>query len=491
LVSIANFYPGPIPDLAQIAGYTLAPEPGELGEDEDRIAYLASVVGLGEQLVRGLCRLVRDYDLGNMALTLGGQALAHYRHRHLTSDILCGPEPRLRPLEKAAYYGSRQQVYFRGRIDPSDLAWLAPAGPALRGQPRVFADAIYRLDVNQCYPFVMRSHRYPIKPYRCVRSPSVSDVRAYLVHYVGIAAVRIFSPVEPYPVRLKGRTCWRVGSVHTVLAGVELERAVASGHVIGIDEAQFYYADHIFASWADEVMAWRAQATASGDRLSLALLKRISNSLHGKFGQHGRIWQDVPGMDSDGRWGQYTGRLKVNGPIRDLRGIVGRLQVLGLEDTAVGACPAIAACVTAAAREHMRTLRRIAGEQETYYEDADSLHVSARGYAALVGAGALDTTVPGRLKIEAECDSAEYLGPKHYRFGTEWMLAGRAANGVALPDGTYSQEETQRMDTLLAVGMPTEPISSVRPIGDIDSQSDCGYDDSGWVVYRQGGQTHA
>lgn len=485
-VGSENFAPLALAKLGAMIGLGKLPMPGESGSDEDWFAYCRRDVDILAQVVDRLCGLMRTHDLGNMQWTGGGQAMSHYRHRHLSVDIFAGPDEVIRPMERRAYYGARQTVYFRGTVQASGTEVFVPVRSGTQGQAAHHTENVYRLDCNQCYPFVMREHRYPSRVFRRFGEIPVEQLRDVMVHYEAVAEVRLFAEVEPYPVRQRGMTTWRMGSVCTTLCGPELRRAIDSGHVVHVYGAQTYVSHPLFKTWAEEVMQWRAESTDAGDAFASSLLKRIANSLHGKFGQSGRRWESAPHVKPPVDWGLFSHRKEGCREILQCRAIAGTAQVLKTEDEAQGSCPVIAAFVTAYAREHLRAARMAAGPRHTLYEDADSLHVDERGYRSLDLAGWIHPTRPGAFKVEAVAQVAEYRSIKNYTIGDLAVICGRSDKGEIDAKGLWHQTEWIRLDSLLAGGMPDSPITVEREVGPITPDDRECYGADGWIVYRRG-----
>jgi hypothetical protein len=487
LIDCQNYAPRPLADLAQILGMPPIYEPGDAADDFDRLDHVRRCLDVVHRVAGRVCSFVRDHDLGNMQVTLGGQAMSHYRHRHLDTEITVGPEPTIRPLERDGYYGAKTQVYFRGHVRDAKFADLPLFGGATYSGRASCMGPVTRIDCNQCYPHVMRWHDYPRKLYRRLTAPTIRDLTAMLIHNVAVASVRLFSPHEPYPQKIDGKVSWKVGRVHTVLCGPELARALASGHVDSIDYAQVYLAGPLFRTWGEEVEAWRARAVERGDAFDLLLLKRMANSLHGKFAQRGIGWQTIPGEVSAQPWGEYTHRIAGDPRVFHRRGIAGSTQQMEHEDESAMSCPIISACVTSHARELVRACRLAAGLQQVVYEDADSLHVLPDGLERLHATGWIHPRRPGGFKVESIVESAEYRGPKHYRWGDVEVIPGHAFAGRYDARGGWSQSEWVGLDSLLSRAMPDAPIQIEREMGLVSPEGNESYTDSGWIVYRQGG----
>lgn len=484
-IDVQNYAPAPLTEIADKAGWVLPGEPGDAADDFDRLLYARRCVQVIDSAVGKVCDFVRTNDLGNMQITLGGQALSHYRHRHMDTQIAVGPDEDIRPLERAGYYGARAQVYFRGCVDSPYLEAFPLFGKGNRSVPRLFAEEVTRVDVNQCYPFVMTHNDYPRRLYRHLIGPTVPELLDVLKHAVGVAVVSIASAEQPWPWRNEGKVVWRTGKFETTLCGAELVRALVEGVVTRVGMAQTYLSGPIFRSWGLEVMEMRERATASGDEFTLSLCKRMVNSLHGKFGQRGVGWETVPGVVPADPWGEFHVRSDDGKTLTRWRAVAGLAQRYGTETETASSCPIIAACVTAAAREHVRSIRLAAGPMQCVYEDADSLHILPDGMRRLEAAGWLHPTFPGKCKIEATAISSEYRGPKHYRWGDDEMIPGHAFAGSYDTRGVWHQSEWVGLDSLLSVSWPDAPIQVERESGPINPDSHDRYSNHGWLIYRR------
>ena len=134
----------------------------------------------------------------------------------------------------------------------------------------------------------------------------------------------------------------------------------------------------------------------------------------------------------------------------------------------------------------MRGVRLAAGPQQVVYEDADSLHVLPDGMERLTALGWIHPTQAGKFKVESTVDSAEYRGPKHYRWGDTEIVPGHSLTGTYDVRGRWHQEEWVGLDQLLSTGCPQSPISVEREMTSAVSADGDRYTDYGWIIYRQG-----
>ena len=485
LIDIRNWILLDLIDSADQVGIPCPALPGEAGDLADWTAYVIAGREIVAALANRVCRLVKANDMGNLQITIASQSMSLYRHRYLPDGLVVGPDPETRPLEGEAYYGARQEVYYRGHVVlPGESAFMPRTNPKT-DLPILERGPVYRLDCNSCYPFVMQGNRFPIRLRRHYSNPPVCVLREKLNSQIGVAWVRMYSPSEPWPIHVAGKTTWATGRLETFLCGPELVRAIDSGYVDVIHQAQTYVSGQIFTAWATDVLALRHTLAAQGDELGSRLIKRLAAALHGKFGQKSRRWEVIPGRYFIGRWGSRTIFDNETSTYQQYRGIAGVTQRLSGDEYAEGAAPIIAAVVTAYAREHMRTARLAAGYRQIVYEDADSLHVLSAGYQALLDEGWIDPTLPGKFKVEMTTDRATYYGLKNYLMGETRVMAGRARAGTLDAHGVWSQTEFARLDSLLMSGMPACPLASNRIVGDAVSKPDHEFSPEGWVDFSR------
>ena len=112
----------------------------------------------------------------------------------------------------------------------------------------------------------------------------------------------------------------------------------------------------------------------------------------------------------------------------------------------------ISAFVTSAARERLRTLIAIAGEDETLYCDTDSLFVTETGSKRLIKADEIDPTKLGKLKLESKTQKCSFYGPKDYVFNGEPVRKGIRKNAIAISEKTFEQDSFEGLKSVLNRG---------------------------------------
>ncbi len=245
-------------------------------------------------------------------------------------------------------------------------------------------------------------------------------------------------------------TRWVTGRFVTALAGDELRYALEAELVEHV-EALCYYAGHpLFRTYQCEWWDRRQAAYEAGNVAMAGYYKLLMNGLYGKFGQLTGRWLDRPNMAAPVPWGPFFVTDPTDGRLREYRAIGGNVQeAMELEDHSESQ-PVIAACITAALRQRMVELRRIAGSRSVLYSDTDSIHVTAAGYHRLADAGQIGGAAMGTLRCVEVIDTAEYRGPRNYTANGRNVVAGLKASAEAIAPDVFLQSEWQRLDSILA-----------------------------------------
>lgn len=120
--------------------------------------------------------------------------------------------------------------------------------------------------------------------------------------------------------------------------------------------------------------------------------------------------------------------------------------------------PAIAAHVTAYARQYLWRLMETAGVGNYYYCDTDSLFVNRAGYANLTAY--LDNDRLGGLKVEKQVQELRIFGLKDYVADDKITLKGIRRNAVQITATRYRQEQWPSLQGLL-VAADTQSYTTI------------------------------
>ncbi|GAH68024.1 unnamed protein product, partial [marine sediment metagenome] len=217
--------------------------------------------------------LIDAEDLGSVAVTLSAQSMTAYRHRWMDHEIYLHSNLDALALERAAYYGGRSECWHIGHL------------PAQRYS---------LLDVNAMYPSVMASEVYPCRLAWHTRSATVQDLVRSLAKWAVVARVRVRVTQPVVPVREQYHTVFPVGTFWTYLTGPDLELVLRFGEILDVDEVCMYDTAPLFERFVHDLYALRVKYQAQGRPLLVKMIKRMTNSQYGKWGQKREVWKSRP-----------------------------------------------------------------------------------------------------------------------------------------------------------------------------------------------------
>lgn len=420
----------------------------------DLAAYCRRDAEVVVRAVAAWIEFCENNDAGPFRFTAPGQAMAAWR-ANFAPDAETEPHravyapdnPAVQKLERDSYHGGLCDVWRRGAYRHADL------DASHRTDGRGFA----KLDVNAMHPSQMAIQKYPraLLTYasagalhHLTPAERVAKLRATLAEGHGVTArVLIDTDLVPAPdvrflatapVKHEGRLVYPVGQFESVLTTREAQECLTIGTVADVFEFAVYDMADLFSGYVRRFNRLKEKATLDGDDVTRALAKAFLTNLYGKFGQLDSVEMRMDDRKRD----QLAGELAEHGravevysredaPDITVRRFMGHLSVTeGRQKEGFSAFCAIAAHIVADSRYLLRRLRAVAGYDETYYGDTDSVIVTEAGYRNLLDAGLVDEAALGRLKFEGFASEVELLAPKHYSFGTVHRRKGVSARAV-------------------------------------------------------------
>lgn len=415
LLDTLNWWRVPLSELGESVGVAKLPMPAP---DASREAWDIYCKGDVEILCRALIRwldMLVSEDLGGFASTLAGQAMRTWRHRFMRHPVLIDIHEGALALAREAYLGGRNECFRQGVIE----------------------GRVHCIDINSMYPAVMRGRLYPTRLVGLDTARPQATLAKYRASHgtVGKALLRCQEPI--YPRIIAGRLCFPVGTFRAALAGPELLYAFDHGHILKLESVAVYEQADIFSEFIDYFYHKRLEAKAAGDALTTYYLKILMNSLYGKFGQRGRVWEnsgEAPD-DSARAWVEYD---VATGKVYKHRQLCGLSQVKSEAGESSDSMPAIAATVTSYARLELYRLILMAGWDNCYYCDTDSLFVNDAGLANLTSM--LDSDRLGAAKHEWTSYAVHIRGLKDYTVGDKVKVKGVRRNATWMTDAELVQD---------------------------------------------------
>ena len=417
-----NIWPLPLSKIADELGHerTMALDFAD-NETELMNHCIRDTVVLADLIIAWRETIIR-YQLGKFAPTIGAQAMASFRRiMEPRTVVVHNNEPALK-LERRAMFGGRCEAYTIGHLGK-----------------------VTQLDIRSCYPYLMGIADYPIRLIKHIPNGQIADLITGMIDYSVIADVKLETDKPAFPARDNlGNVCYPVGRYWTTLTTVELEYAMGLGAIVDVGEIAYYASGKIFTKWANRVLELRQQARGDDNAAMELSVKILANSLHGKFGQRGRMWKNVPDhiapadaviwIDEDDETGKHT----------TYRRRVDLIQKLVISGETRDSCPSIAAHVTATARRYLWAIMEQAGLEHVHYIDTDGLIVDDIGHDNLRSEKG---NAPGRLHEQASGYCIVY-GVKEYQISGRMVQAGLPGNAKEIDPGvwTYERFEPWRMD---------------------------------------------
>ena len=427
LVDTYNYYPMALKVIGEMVGLAKLEFPDQGDNPETWDIYCKRDVEVMVAAMKLWWERCIEWGLGNFAVTLASQCYNAYRHRFMPVPIFIDTNEAATGIARQSYIGGRTEAFQLG----------------------VIPGTVYCLDINSMYPYVMKNKAVPYKLATTRTKMEIHELAHLLDTYAVVADVNLEVNEPAIPIRHEGRTTWPVGTFKASLTSPELSYALERGMITSIDYAAVYHQDVIFSEYVDFFYNQRLKAKEDGDTATQGICKLFLNSLYGKFGQTGQRWGMVGPAESNAVshyeiWDTDKAELT---KYRQFAGVTEELEKLSESSESF---PAIASHITAHARMYLYYLMRIAGLENLYYCDTDSLMVNKEGLDNL--ASHMDTKELGMLKLEWQSDNVHIKGLKDYSIDGYAKIKGIRKDAQIISDNVYSQEQFRGIEGMIRAG---------------------------------------
>ena len=427
LLDTFNWFHTSLAELGESMGLAKLAMPDQAAEQSAWDKYCRRDVEVLQYTMMRYFEFIKVNDLGNFQMTAASQAFAAYRHRFMGHQVLIDASEPALELARQAFYGGRTEAFFVGEKTGD----------------------FYLVDVNSMYPFVMAINDVPAKLQGFYAHISMAELPGVLNRFQVIADVDLDTTEPAFPLRTRGPLIFPVGQFRTQLATPELMYALDMGYLRKIYSAALYTHTPLFAEYVNTLFKLRQQYKAEGNLPFVSLSKLMLNSLYGKFGQRGYVFQDVGQAltDESRSWVEFQGET---GQVTQHRQFGGLHQVWQTEGESFNSHPAIAAHITSYARMWLWKLICVAGREHVFYCDTDSLVVDKTGYDTLAALYLGDGL--GELKLEKQFSHLVIYGCKDYQFGDVTKIKGVRKNAIQITENTYVQDSFSKFKGMVANG---------------------------------------
>jgi hypothetical protein len=309
-------------------------------------------------------------------------------------------------------------------------------------------------------------------------APTFTQVNFALANQ-GVIADCLIDCKEPgFPITRDGKTFYACGLISTVLCGPELKRALKEAKTVKIRSMAVYEMTDLFSGFVNYFWAKRKEFAHQGNKAFAYICKLLMNSLYGKFGQWDARWKNQDDTLAPIPFGHWWERKADGQTIDVFRSLAWLPQLQTGKVEHRHSCPAISSYITSHGREKILELAGIAGIQNCFYSDTDSLHVNREGMTLLANNSTVSAGELGALTIKELAQTAEYRGVKNYTLGTTRVIAGIHEKAKQISHKKYEQIKFARLGSILQSeqldGVAVERIMVSEPkcqlIGSVDPQ---------------------
>lgn len=433
-IDTANFAVQTVKLLGKSMGYDKLDIDDFNVPDEILFNYCQRDTEIIEKFINNYLNFIHKNNLGDFKVTLASQSLTAWRHRLMTEKVTLHSNIFALELERQAYHGGRVECFRLGKLPEQNY---------------------YMLDINSMYPFVMRDRKLPINLRSIHNGASIETLLHETKRSYCIAKVQLKTTVPMYPYLYNGKLCFPVGVFTSVLHDQELQKALDNNHVIQVFSFAQYDYRCIFTEYVDFFYAQKIAAKLSHNGSWEFISKIFLNSLYGKFGQTDVQRMACNWIKTEGIW-----RIPYSNPVTHNKGQIiawnGTLYDERQSGETAFSFPAIAGAITAEARVLLWSYIELAGIENVYYCDTDSLLCNQKGYENLQSH--LSDTELGKLKLVDSSTSVELRGCKDYVFGDIDKTKGKAKTAETITPNRWRQLQFQSVLAWITAGGKGEPL---------------------------------
>lgn len=467
LIDTMNFFPYPLREVGEMVGLTKGSIDYAHPDIAEARRYCRRDVEIIREAMLEYIRFIQEHQLGRFSLTLAQQTWSAFRSRRKNGEIYIHSDPIALSLERDAFFGGRCEAFFIGDVPEEE---------------------VYELDINSAYPYVMATHPLPVNLVRVGDDVDIAHISRRLERYHIIADVLISTDEPVFPLRCPEGLIFPVGTFRTTLATPELRIALDTKRVRKIFRLALYERGRVLAEYVQELLSLRQKYREEGNRIYEALVKLLANALFGKFAQKQIAWEELGRADAPHP--EYTPGINLEtGETFYIVQFAGKAWQGYEEGYTRDAFPAVAAHISSYLRVLLWSYMKLAGRENVYYCDTDSLMVGAAGLERLRRYMSPDEV--GRLKLRKLLHGVTIYGKKQLVAEEERRLAGIPASAVECAPGIYEYEEFPRFRSYITnhrgeryrTRMVQKRVANHYPYGRVTP--------SGWVeplvvIYRDG-----
>lgn len=437
-VDSLNYFRESLKDL----GHNVGIEKTEMPTDDfTKLAeYCKNDVEILRKAMRQFLSFREIHDLGSFKTTTPSQAMQSFRHRFMRDKTLfCDDNVDSLELARKSYHGGRTEAFYLGER----------------------TGKFYILDVNSMYPYVMANNYFPTKLKTIIKYDiSISDLKRYMKEYFIIADLKVKTDKPKYPVFGDNkRLIFPIGEFDTVICQPEFDFK----DILQVNSCALYEQSLIFKEYVNYWFTLKNRYKLENNLPYYHLTKLFLNSLYGKFGQRGFVFETV---STDEPITDYSIETIIDADTGERfteRVFGGIKQQEKRDNESSDSIPSISSAVTSYARKLLWDFITKAGSENCFYVDTDSLLVNQQGYDNLLSD--IGDSL-GQLKLEKTVDYFNIRGLKDYIFGKTERIKGIRLNTDTtkkISECKYIQDKFRSLKGALREGNVNEMIITRTP----------------------------
>ncbi len=424
----ANFAVQSVEQLGKDLGFEKMFIPSFDISDKELMTYCIRDCEVLEKFIIKYIQWLHNNDLGAFKVTLASQTMTTWRHKFMSVNVHIHNIKKFVDLEREAYHGGRTECFYIKKF---------------------VGEKSYYLDVNSMYPYVMANKELPTKFVKAYERIESKDVLRKAKDYYIISSVEINTDEPVYPFMYNNRLCFPLGRFNTTLHQSELLYAIKHNHVSKINLTAVYEKGYIARDYINFMADMKIAADKRGDKSERYFAKIAMNSWYGKWGQTDVNRDIYESTESD-----LIGRICFSNPKIKLYGQIlewfGTTVVETRQGETALSFPAIAGAVTAESRMHLWNYMKLAGLENVYYVDTDSIITNEQGYSALIPS--IDSSRIGLLKLEDKTGYLEIRGNKDYMFGSKNRTKGKSGKAKDIKKNLWEQVQFEGISQWFNIG---------------------------------------
>lgn len=367
-------------------------------------------------VVSRLVAYIKTEGLGNWQPTGAGMAMATWRHKFLTHQVLVHDDADILAHERDAMYTGRAEAWRHGELH---------------------GDKWTEVDLRNAYLTIARECQLPRKLHMSTGSLSMAQYDRLRDRFAVLCYCAVDTKVPVLPYRSDNGILWPVGQFEGWYWDTEVNCAINYGARIKIKRSHVYVRDPVLSDWANWVFSVLRTHDNGTDPVVKTWIKHCSRALIGRLSLRTPSWQPF-GANPEG----ITGITNVIMPEDNF---TTRLLHVG-QDTLIethrtegkDSLPQITGWIMAECRVRLWEGMNHAGLSHLAHVDTDSVLVDSAGLSNL--AMAMGNTFTEYWSLKGTYRHLEIWGARAYRRDKQRVTAGIPGKATELPTGELTGE---------------------------------------------------